>query len=65
LKNALHTADMLALEPWDRPYSREQARYPAQWLHNHKFSPAVGHIDNVFGDRNPICSCVGMDAYTG
>ena len=64
LKNAPHTADMLAAEPWNRPYSREQACFPAPWLHDHKFWPAVGRIDNVFGDRNLVCSCVGMDAYS-
>jgi glycine dehydrogenase len=55
---------MLALEKWDRPYSREQACYPAKWLHDYKFWPAVGRIDNVFGDRNLVCSCLGMDTYS-
>ena len=64
LKNAPHTADMLAREPWDHPYPREQACFPAKWLHEHKFWPAVGRIDNVFGDRNLVCSCVGMEAYS-
>ena len=65
LKNAPHTADMLTAESWGRPYSREQACFPAKWLHDHKFWPAVGRIDNVFGDRNLVCSCVGMEAYVG
>jgi len=65
LKNAPHTADMLATEAWDHPYSREQACFPAPWLHDHKFWPAVGRIDNVFGDRNLVCSCAGMEAYSG
>jgi glycine dehydrogenase len=64
LKNAPHTADMLAIEPWGRAYSREQACFPAPWLREYKFWPAVGRIDNVFGDRNLVCSCVGMEAYT-
>jgi glycine dehydrogenase len=64
LKNAPHTADMLAVENWDHPYSREQACFPAKWLHAYKFWPAVGRIDNVYGDRNLVCSCAGMDAYT-
>jgi glycine dehydrogenase len=64
LKNAPHTADMLAAENWNRPYTREQACFPVKWLHDHKFWPAVGRIDNVFGDRNLICSCVGMEAYS-
>ncbi len=61
LKNAPHTADMLAAETWQRPYSREQACFPAKWLHDYKFWPAVGRIDNVYGDRNLVCSCVGME----
>jgi len=63
LKNAPHTADVLCGDKWERPYSREQAGYPAKWLRDHKFWPAVGRIDNVFGDRNLVCSCVGMEAY--
>ena len=63
LKNAPHTADMLAAAEWNHPYSREQACFPAKWLHDHKFWPAVGRIDNVFGDRNLVCSCAGMEAY--
>ncbi|MBI3416824.1 MAG: aminomethyl-transferring glycine dehydrogenase [Verrucomicrobia bacterium] len=63
LKNAPHTADVLIAEAWDRPYSREQAAFPAAWLREHKFWPAVGRIDNVFGDRNLVCSCVGMESY--
>jgi len=59
LKNAPHTADMLASANWEYPYSREQACFPAPWLRQHKFWPAVSRIDNVYGDRNLICSCVG------
>jgi glycine dehydrogenase len=65
LKNAPHTADMLAVEPWNHPYPRQQACFPAKWLHDHKFWPPVGRIDNVFGDRNLVCSCAGMEAYAG
>ena len=63
LKNAPHTAVVVSASEWNHPYSREQAAYPAPWLHEHKFWPGVGRIDNVFGDRNPVCSCVGMEAY--
>jgi glycine dehydrogenase len=65
LKNAPHTAEAVISEKWDRPYPREQAAYPAPWLRNHKFWPAVGRIDNVFGDRHLVCSCIGMEAYPG
>ena len=58
LKNAPHTAAMLAVENWTHPYSRAKAAYPAPWLYEHKFWPAVGRIDNVYGDRNLFCSCM-------
>jgi len=63
LKNAPHTAISLLCGEWNRPYSREQAAYPAPWTKEHKFWPSVGRIDNAFGDRNFICSCLPMDAY--
>jgi len=57
LKNAPHTAESLIRDPWDRPYSREQAAYPAPWTRTHKFWPAVARVDNVHGDRNLVCCC--------
>ena len=63
LKNAPHTADQIASDNWNRPYTREQAAFPVQSLHEYKFWPHVGRVDNVFGDRNPVCSCVGMENY--
>ena len=64
LKNAPHTAESLICSDWDRPYSREEAAYPAPWTREQKFWPAVGRIDNAFGDRNLVCSCIGMEAYS-
>lgn len=64
LKNAPHTAEALLVDEWDHPYSRQEAAYPAPWTREHKFWPAVGRIDNAFGDRNLVCSCIGMDAYS-
>ena len=61
LKNAPHTADQIASDAWNRPYSREQAAFPAKSLHDYKFWPHVSRVDNVFGDRNPVCSCAGME----
>jgi glycine dehydrogenase len=63
LKLAPHTADQIASDAWNRPYSREQAAFPAKDLHDYKFWPHVARVDNVFGDRNPVCSCVGMENY--
>jgi glycine dehydrogenase len=64
LKNAPHTADQIASDNWNRPYSRESAAFPAKDLHDYKFWPHVSRVDNVFGDRNPVCSCVGMENYS-
>ena len=61
LKNAPHTARQIASDKWDRSYSREQAAFPAPWTRDHKFWPAVGRIDNVYGDRNLFCSCPPME----
>jgi glycine dehydrogenase len=62
LKNAPHTAPVIAGE-WDRPYSRELAAYPVKELGAHKFWPTVGRIDDVYGDRNLICSCPAIENY--
>ncbi len=61
LKNAPHTTRQIASAKWDRPYSREEAAFPAPWTREHKFWPAVARIDNVYGDRNLFCSCPPMD----
>mgnify|MGYP001217708542 FL=1 len=55
LKNAPHTARMVAADKWEYDYSREQAAYPVN--QTNKFWPAVSRIDNVYGDRNLVCSC--------
>ena len=62
LKNAPHTIEDLVSE-WDRPYSREQACYPAGANRVDKYWPAVGRIDNVFGDRNLVCTCPPLTDY--
>jgi len=43
---------------------QNQTAFPAKSLHDYKFWPHVGRVDNVFGDRNPVCSCVGMENYS-
>jgi glycine dehydrogenase len=62
LKNAPHTAQQVVSDKWDRPYSREEAAYPAQWTREHKFWPAIGRIDSVYGDRNLFCTCPPIEA---
>jgi len=64
LKNAPHTAAAVCATEWDRPYSREQAAFPAPWLRAHKYWPPVARVDNAFGDRNLVCACPPIDAYT-
>ncbi|MDK8262845.1 aminomethyl-transferring glycine dehydrogenase [Pseudomonas oryzihabitans] len=62
LKNAPHTARELAGE-WTHPYSREQAVFPLASLVDGKYWPPVARIDNVYGDRNLVCSCPPIEAY--
>ena len=63
LKHAPHTSGVVTANEWTRPYGREEAAFPAPWLREHKFWPHVGRIDNVYGDRNLVCSCLPMEAY--
>jgi glycine dehydrogenase len=63
LKNAPHTAHQVVSDKWDRPYSREEAAYPAPWTREHKFWPAIGRIDSVYGDRNLFCTCPPIEAF--
>ena len=63
LKHAPHTAKAVCSDTWDRPYSRDLAAFPDRFTRASKFWPAVGRVDNVYGDRNLVCSCVGMEAY--
>jgi glycine dehydrogenase len=63
LKNAPHTAAVVCGTEWNKPYTRETAAFPDKWTRASKFWPAVGRVDNVYGDRNLVCSCVGMEAY--
>ena len=62
LVNAPHTGMMVAGN-WDRPYSREEALFPADWVKEHKFWVPVARIDNVWGDRNLFCICPPMEEY--
>jgi glycine dehydrogenase len=62
LKNAPHTVEDLVGE-WNRPYSREQACFPPGAFRVDKYWPPVNRVDNVYGDRNLVCSCPPMEAY--
>jgi len=63
LKNAPHTADDIMAAEWNRPYTREQAAFPAPWVRERKFWPYVARVDNVWGDRNLMCSCPPVESY--
>jgi glycine dehydrogenase len=63
LKHAPHTAGAVCANTWTHAYPRELAAFPDRWTRASKFWPAVGRVDNVYGDRNLVCSCAGMESY--
>ena len=63
LKNAPHAMRLAGEDEWPHPYSRAEAFYPAPWCREDKYWPPVGRVDNVYGDRNLVCTCPPMDAY--
>jgi glycine dehydrogenase len=63
LKGAPHTVAVIAQDEWTAPYSRERAAFPDDWTRTAKFWPYVGRIDNVYGDRNLVCTCPSMDEF--
>ena len=63
LKNAPHTEQLVISDSWDKPYGREKAAYPLEWVRTHKFFATVARIDEAYGDRNLICTCEPIEAY--
>ncbi len=63
LKHAPHTCGAVTSDAWPHKYSREKAAYPLPWVRDRKFWPSVGRVDNVYGDRNLVCSCPPMSDY--
>jgi glycine dehydrogenase len=63
LKNAPHPAHVLMADDWTKPYSRQQAAYPLDWVRRHKVWPTVSRIDSAYGDRNLVCSCLPIENY--
>ncbi|HZI13189.1 MAG TPA: aminomethyl-transferring glycine dehydrogenase [Myxococcus sp.] len=63
LKNAPHTTRVITAPEWNRPYSREQAVFPAPWVRDNKFWPSVGRLNNVLGDRKLVCACPPIEEY--
>ena len=63
LKNAPHTEQIVISDHWDKPYSREKAAYPLDWVKDHKFFASVSRVDEAYGDRNLICTCAPIENY--
>jgi len=63
LKNAPHPLGRVLSDSWSHAYGRERAAFPAPWVREQKFWPAVGRVESAYGDRNLVCSCLPTDAY--
>lgn len=63
LKHAPHTASIITADAWTRPYGRQKAAYPLAFVKETKFWPSVSRVDNAYGDRNLVCSCLPMEEY--
>jgi len=63
LKNAPHTLAMVTDDKWDFPYSRQKAAFPLEFVYENKFWPSVRRVDEAYGDRNLVCSCLPVDSY--
>jgi glycine dehydrogenase len=63
LINSPHTLEMVTSTAWDFSYSREDAAYPLESLRRVKYWPPVSRVDNVYGDKNLICSCPSIEDY--
>jgi glycine dehydrogenase len=63
LKNAPHTQEILISDDWDKPYSREKAAYPLDWVREYKFFASVSRVDDAYGDRNLVCTCEPIESY--
>jgi glycine dehydrogenase len=63
LKNAPHTINLVANDVWKKPYSRQEAAFPLEYINNNKFWPSVSRVDDAFGDRNLVCSCESIESY--
>ena len=63
LKHAPHTAQEVMADTWTHSYSRATAAYPLPWVAASKYWPPVKRVDNVYGDRNLVCTCAPLEAY--
>lgn len=63
LTNAPHAYHLLVSDDWNRPYSRESAFFPTEETRNNKFWPPTGRVNNVYGDKNLVCTCAPVSDY--
>ncbi len=63
LKNSPHTAEVVIANEWNHKYTREEAAFPADYVRGNKFWPSVGRVNNAYGDRNLVCSCLPVSDY--
>ncbi len=63
IKRSPHTAHAVTSSGWNRRYTREQAAFPLPWVREGKFWPSVARIDNVYGDKNLVCTCPPVESY--
>ena len=63
IKNSPHTHVELIANTWEHKYEREEAAYPSEFLRQIKYWPTVARVDNVYGDKNLVCSCPSIDEY--
>ena len=63
LKNAPHTLKIVSDDKWDKPYTRAKAAFPISFLNENKFWPSVSRVDDAYGDRNLVCSCLPIENY--
>jgi glycine dehydrogenase len=64
LKHAPHSANVVMSDKWDRPYSREKAVFPLNWVRASKFWPSVARINNPHGDKHLVCTCPPLESYS-
>jgi glycine dehydrogenase len=63
LKHAPHTQWVITADEWNRPYSRQTAAFPLEWVKANKFWPSVSRVNNTVGDRQLICTCEPTESY--
>ncbi|MFI5237434.1 MAG: glycine dehydrogenase (aminomethyl-transferring), partial [Ignavibacteriales bacterium] len=63
LKNSPHTLASVISDKWKHSYNREKAAYPISFTRENKFWPSVRRVDNAYGDRNLVCSCLPIEDY--